>query len=206
MLNNLIEETLNEAKQIGYKKGDRVIVNYNTAKKPEYYIGTVSMVRNGLIHVKFDNDDKGKYKPTKSKTGLIGLAKPNKKRKSEIPADKINSWLLTKPDNKTAVKSNVVKKKIREPYTPPYTPEEEEWIINNLVASHGPSSTWEGKYDEVLIHYDKGKPTWKKLEGVDINKQKVAVAGSDSKKRWIPFPYIGHFWNSAKGSLIPYKG
>ena len=112
------KEFLIEAKEIGYKKGDRVIVNYNTAKKPEYYIGTVSMIRDGLVHVKFDDGDKGKYKPTKSKTGLIGLAKPNKKKKSAIAADKIDSWLLVKQNNKTpkkdnkkAIKSNVVQKK-----------------------------------------------------------------------------------------------
>ena len=330
MLNNLIEETLNEAKQIGYKKGDRVIVNFNTSKNPQYYIGTVSMVRDGLVHVKFDDGDKGKYKPTKSKTGLIGLAKPNKKRKSEIPADKINSWLLTKPDNKSAVKSNVVQKKNPagendelNDIEKPKTNKKEELIadlnkstrklnkvfddsffdeigkmiktnrlgdpfaiivgtqgfgtkkqlisiscdmkgkinsakykifynkLNKNLSNHknllkiripnidlinarkltdeklvklddeksqfadkqnnfeqdliqrwGAVYTWDEKYDQVLINWDKGFPTWKKLLGVDLNKQKVAVGGSGSKKRWIPFSYIGGFKDSnVTGSL-----
>lgn len=77
-----------------YKKGDRVIVNFNTTKDPEYYAGTVSSLRKGLVNVKFDDGDKGSYKPTRSKVGLVGLIKGKKKRKTEIPAKDIDKWLL----------------------------------------------------------------------------------------------------------------
>jgi len=76
-----------------YKKGVRVIVNFDTVKNPEYYVGTVTAIRNGLVYVTFDDGDRGNYKPTRSLVGLVGITESKKKRKSEIPKKDIDKWL-----------------------------------------------------------------------------------------------------------------
>jgi len=76
-----------------YKKGDRVIVNLNTSKAPEYYVGTVTGIRKGLVYVVFDDGDKDKFKPTLSRVGLVGITKKKTARKSQIPVKDIGKWL-----------------------------------------------------------------------------------------------------------------
>jgi len=111
---NIDVETILSA--IQYKKGNRVIVNFNTAKDPEYYVGTVTTIRKGIVYVIFDDGDKGSYKPTASKVGLVGITKKKIGRKSEIPAKDINKWLsidIGKASPKRKTKPNVVEKKTK---------------------------------------------------------------------------------------------
>jgi len=114
IISKYIKSSIIGAASPQYKKGVRVIVNFNTAKDPEYYVGTVSSLRGGLVYVIFDDGDKGSYKPTSSKVGLVGITKKKIGRKSEIPAKDINKWLdidIGKNSPKRKPKSNVVKKK-----------------------------------------------------------------------------------------------
>jgi len=97
-----------------YKKGSRVIVNFGTTKDPEYYVGTVTGIRKGLVYVLFDDGDKGSYKPTPSKVGLVGITKKKTGRKSEIPAKDIDKWLsidIGKSKPKRKSKTNTITKK-----------------------------------------------------------------------------------------------
>ena len=84
-----------------YKKGDRVIVNLNTAEDPEYYVASVTGIRSWLVYVRFDDNDKDKFKPNKSKIGLIGITKSKRVRKSQIPTKDISNWISidTKKNN-----------------------------------------------------------------------------------------------------------
>jgi len=109
-----VKSSIIEATLLQYKKGARVIVNFNTTKDPEYYVGTVTQVRKGLVYVVFDDGDKGNYKPTRSLVGLVGITKSKKKRKTEIPVKDINKWLdidMGKASPKRKPKTNVVEKK-----------------------------------------------------------------------------------------------
>jgi len=104
-----------------YKKGVRVIVNFNTTKDPEYYVGTVSGIRSGLIYVTFDDGDKHNFKPTRSLVGLVGITLSKKKRKTEIPAKDIDKWLdidIGEASPKRKPKTNVVEKKAKFNFDP----------------------------------------------------------------------------------------
>jgi len=93
-----------------YKKGDRVIANFNTSKDPEYYVGTVTGIRKGLVYIVFDDGDKHSFKPTRSLVGLVGITKSKKKRKSEILSKDINKWLdidIGKAKPKRTTKTNM---------------------------------------------------------------------------------------------------
>jgi len=110
-----INEILSASPQ--YKKGDRVIANFNTAKDPEYYVGTVTGIRKGLVYVVFDDGDKHSFKPTRSLVGLVGITKKKTGRKSQIPTKDINKWLsidIGKASPKRKSKPNVVDKKSSE--------------------------------------------------------------------------------------------
>ena len=77
-----------------YKKGDRVIANYGTTKVPEYWSGTVTALRAGMVHILFDDGTKDSFKPTRSKIGLVGLTDRKAKRKTQIPTADIDKWLV----------------------------------------------------------------------------------------------------------------
>jgi len=113
-ITQIISKAIIESALPQYKKGNRVIVNFNTAKDPEYYVGTVSGVRKGLVYVVFDDGDKGSYKPTRSKTGLVGITESKRGRKSEIPLNQIDKWLsvdIGKASPKRKSSTNTVQKK-----------------------------------------------------------------------------------------------
>ena len=91
-----------------YSKGDRVICNLGTTKNPKFFIGTVTMNRQGLVHVILDNEEKVKFKPTSSMAGLIGIAKKTTKRKAEIPESDIDKWIdLGKSNKRENVKPKI---------------------------------------------------------------------------------------------------
>lgn len=74
---------------VHWEKGERIIVNLHTKSDPEYFIGTVTSIRQGKVYVEFDDGDTGNYKETSPK-----LLKGNKKkRKSEIPESKLVNYL-----------------------------------------------------------------------------------------------------------------
>ncbi|QJT71057.1 hypothetical protein GR11A_00019 [Vibrio phage vB_VcorM_GR11A] len=77
------------------KRGSRVIINDNTTKEPEYYTAVVTRLnrKTNEVFVAFDDGVKTSYKATRSKVGLVGISKINRKRISEIPAKDINKWL-----------------------------------------------------------------------------------------------------------------
>ena len=77
-----------------YKRGDRVIANYGTTKAPEYWSGTVTALRAGMVYIAFDDGTKDSFKPTRSKTGLVGLSTKKTKRKTQIPTADIDKWLV----------------------------------------------------------------------------------------------------------------
>ncbi|QJT71157.1 hypothetical protein GR11A_00120 [Vibrio phage vB_VcorM_GR11A] len=111
---NTIIGILEEAAVIDrYKKNDRVIVNINTAKAPEYYTATVTKVSRtkNLVYVVFDDGEKWQYKATTSKVGLLGhSAQPNKKKKGAIKPEKLGKWLAggdPKPTKKAGPKDKL---------------------------------------------------------------------------------------------------
>lgn len=73
-----------------FSKGDRIVINYEgNPRKPEYYIGTV--IRGGnKITVEFDDGDVQTY--LVGEPAIIGHG-IDKKRKGEIPKDKVKKWL-----------------------------------------------------------------------------------------------------------------
>ncbi|QJT71062.1 hypothetical protein GR11A_00024 [Vibrio phage vB_VcorM_GR11A] len=79
----------------GYSKGNRVIINVNTTKKPEYYIATVTKISKSknLVYVRFDDGEKWQYKATSSKVGLMGHALKTSKRIKKIKPKNIGKWL-----------------------------------------------------------------------------------------------------------------
>ena len=100
--------------KIKYAKGKRVIVNYGTTRKPEYYIGSITEIQNSEITVLFDDGEVGIYEDDRSKVGLMGLAIEGKKTKQAIPIAKIDEWLkvdLGEAKPKRKEKPNVVQKK-----------------------------------------------------------------------------------------------
>ncbi|QJT70941.1 hypothetical protein GR7B_00143 [Vibrio phage vB_VcorM_GR7B] len=93
--------SLEEAALIdNYKKGDRVIVNINTAKNPEYYVATVTKKspQQNLVYVLFDDGERWQYKATSSQVGILGHASKNKKRATAIKPANLNKWLKGHPD------------------------------------------------------------------------------------------------------------
>jgi len=112
-----IKSSIIEATIPKYKKGVRVIVNFNTTKDPEYWVGTVTGIRKGLVYITFDDGDKGSYKPTRSLVGLVGITKKKTSRKSKIPSKDIDKWLsidIGKAEPKRKPKSNKVNNKKKE--------------------------------------------------------------------------------------------
>ena len=89
---------------VTYAKGDRVIINYGTARAPEYYPATVLSLRAGLMYVLFDDQTREKYKAVEGKVGLVGHAKTARKRATPIPLATLENWLLV---SKTTVKKKV---------------------------------------------------------------------------------------------------
>ncbi|QJT70881.1 hypothetical protein GR7B_00083 [Vibrio phage vB_VcorM_GR7B] len=77
------------------KRGDRVIINDNTTKEPEYYPASVTRLnkKDNLVFIVFDDGIKMSYKATRSLVGLVGKAKIKRKRVSPIPENEINKWL-----------------------------------------------------------------------------------------------------------------
>lgn len=73
--------------------GDRIVVNLHTKNDPEYFIGTVTSVKKNELKVEFDDGDDGTYKPTSKKL----FPGNKKKRKSEIPSDKVGQYLAESP-------------------------------------------------------------------------------------------------------------
>lgn len=90
-----------------YSKGDRVVVNINTTKEPEYYVASVTKISraNNLVYVLFDDGEKWQYKATSSKVGILGHALKSKKRKSEIKPRNLDKWLSTSKNDKSSNKT-----------------------------------------------------------------------------------------------------
>jgi len=88
-----------------YNKTDRVVIQFD---KNEYYIGTVSSVRNNRVYVLFDDGDKDNM-PIKSKR-IMGIG-VNKKRKLAIKKKDLEQWIKDdtmkeKPINLANLKKN----------------------------------------------------------------------------------------------------
>ncbi|QJT71158.1 hypothetical protein GR11A_00121 [Vibrio phage vB_VcorM_GR11A] len=97
----LSSTTLEEAAVIdNYKKGDRVIINVGTAKKPEYYTASVTKLsrQTNTVYVRFDDGEKWQYKATKSQVGIMGHASRSKSRVKAIKPNNLNKWLKDHPD------------------------------------------------------------------------------------------------------------
>lgn len=106
---------------VTYAKGDRVIINYGTARAPEYYPATVLSLRAGLMYVLFDDQTKEKYRAVAGKVGLVGHAKTTRKRVTPIPISALENWLLVP---KTTVKKKVITPQpaVVAPKPPPIAP------------------------------------------------------------------------------------
>ena len=82
---------------VSIQKGTRVIVNLGTAKEPYLFVGTAvaRSLQKKQYHIKFDDGDTYTGSITNSATGILGLAKTQRKRKIEIDASDIDSWIDT---------------------------------------------------------------------------------------------------------------
>lgn len=77
-----------------YSKGDRVICNIQTDREPAFYVGTVTMIREGKVYVHLDNGNKNSFKLNSKH--LLGYSLKKTQRKSQIPEDQLGSWLFDK--------------------------------------------------------------------------------------------------------------
>jgi len=88
------EKRLEVAGSCPYAPKEKVIINRGTTAKPTYYLGTVTAIRDGKVHVSCDDGYKAAYKPTKSRAGLIGKCKNQKTSRSKaIPDLYLKHWL-----------------------------------------------------------------------------------------------------------------
>lgn len=96
------------------KKGARVVVNAGTPKDGEYYLASVTKLTNKgtIAEVRFDDGEDAAYLINRSKSGIVGLAKTNKKRKAHIEPKDVNKYLLT-PFGKGDRKVGKPKEKIK---------------------------------------------------------------------------------------------
>lgn len=76
------------------KKGNRVIIK--VAK--EYYLATITILRQGRVYLQTDDEEKISF--SESSRNIIGEAKGNRTRKSPIPAERLNDYLV-EPITKT---------------------------------------------------------------------------------------------------------
>lgn len=78
-----------------YAKGDRVIVNVNTTKDPEYWPATITRksVKNNTVWVEYDDGSYDIFKATNSKVGVLGHAIKKSKRNRAIPKEVIHEYL-----------------------------------------------------------------------------------------------------------------
>lgn len=84
--------------KLDWEKGDRVVVNLGTKRNPEFYIGTItrrSFIGNGKYSVLLDNGEK-KIIPANSRKLFSGI---KRKRKKEIPLDKVDNYILSDTDD-----------------------------------------------------------------------------------------------------------
>lgn len=89
------------AVQATFKAGDRVVVNYGTLRAPEYYVGTVLATRAEKVKVQFDDGTTEVYPAAIRKDGILGKAKTNRVRKTQIPTESLEDWLAAKLTNST---------------------------------------------------------------------------------------------------------
>lgn len=94
-----------------YKAKDRVIVNVNTIRKPEYYTATVTSVRRNGIYLTYD-DGVQDICVAGDKVGVIGRCAKPLKRKTEIPKEKLSEWLAIKEIQPTTRKPKTSNKPV----------------------------------------------------------------------------------------------
>lgn len=82
----------------GFSKGDRVIVNFDTARDPSFYLGTVTKVspKTKMVYVKFDDQDVGAFTPDNRLTGILGFQKGARRRSQELSLEQVGQALDTK--------------------------------------------------------------------------------------------------------------
>jgi len=117
-----------------YKKGVRVIVNLNTSKKPEYYVGTVTSIRKGIVKVIFDDGEKGNYKPTSSNVGLVGITESKKKRKTQIPTVNISKWIDL--PSKKLIKKTIHKGRLSKEEKNKIISKDKQFVYNLMTAAY----------------------------------------------------------------------
>lgn len=95
MLNLTVLSGLFES--IDLQKGTRVLVNLGTSKEPYIYVGTVvaRSAKNQQYRIKFDDDDTYVGSITNSATGILGLSKSQRRRKTEIKPQDLDNWIDT---------------------------------------------------------------------------------------------------------------
>lgn len=93
-----IQLSLSNAPSV-YKKGARVVVNVGTAKRPEYYLATITSVRADKWHILFDDGDKGYVDTVKDIKGLVG----KRTRKSGFGKEELHKYLISPSEKNTEV-------------------------------------------------------------------------------------------------------
>lgn len=128
-----------------WRKGDRIVINYEgNARKPEYYIGTVSRGGASKVTVEFDDGDVKSYSVDDKYIVGEGV---DKKRKSEIPKAKLDQYLIEEPKKtvKKTTKKTTKTKKVETPKTeevkqtvktPPKNFNPDTWPIPEGTLSH----------------------------------------------------------------------
>ena len=109
---------------VTFVKGDRVIVNYGTAREPEYYAGTIMAIRTGKAKVLFDDGSEEVYLiPVRpAKVGILGKTLVKRKRSTMIPKEQVEKWLMVEEPVK--IPKAPVKKAPKDSITPTKTNDE----------------------------------------------------------------------------------
>lgn len=160
-----------QEKAKGWSKGDRIVINYEgDTKNPEYYIGTVTAVRGNKVYVLFDDGDKQTY-DIKSES-IVGLG-VDKKRKSEIPEDKLDRYLAED------VKKVKKVKKTKEP--------EDLGVDEEETGIHVIFTSIDGEPGLIVPETDDPKMNkeLKKLRGMRFQRQRTSFVRSFASKSTI---------------------
>lgn len=80
---------ISKTKERDWVRGHRIVINRGTKTSPEYYIGSVTMIKGNKIHIRLDNGDKVSAMKRSPKI----MRGKMKQRKKEIPPNKLKLFV-----------------------------------------------------------------------------------------------------------------
>ena len=80
---------------VGFKKGDRVVVNLGSAKAPNYFTATVTRLNKKAkrVTVKTDNGKSYDKIVSNTPTGIVGFARNKRTRETLIDSKHLLFWI-----------------------------------------------------------------------------------------------------------------